>query len=245
MLEKLRPAFKRAIEPIAKALVRMGLTADMITIIGAIGTTLVGIATGITGWLFWGAVALTVLVMFDSLDGSVAQLTTGGTKYGAFLDSSLDRIADWGVLMGVAIYFGREFLSASRPHPATTTDTVLIIGLACTLYAMMTSFVTPYVRARAESVGYEAKGGIATRSDRLTIIIIGLAITGLANLPLVLVIDMALLCVFGTITVFQRLFEVKAAMQRDEAIYGIEYTRLGRDGSLAAAAHDADEPDRR
>ena len=103
MLEKLRPWFKRIINPIARGMVRMGLTANAVTVIGAVGTTIVGIATGITGWLFWGALVLTLLVIFDSLDGSVAKLTNGGTHFGAFLDSTLDRVADWAVLLGVII----------------------------------------------------------------------------------------------------------------------------------------------
>lgn len=105
MLEKLRPWFKRLIAPIARALTRMGITANAVTVIGAVGTTIVGIASGITGWMFWGALVLTILVVFDSLDGSVAAITTGGTKFGAFLDSTLDRIADWAVLLGCIIYF--------------------------------------------------------------------------------------------------------------------------------------------
>ena len=98
MLEHLRAPFKRLIEPFAKALVSLGLTANAVTVIGAIGTIVVAFATGITGWLFAGAVVLTLLVLADSLDGSVAALTTGGTQFGAFLDSTLDRIADWALL---------------------------------------------------------------------------------------------------------------------------------------------------
>ena len=95
MLEHLRAPFKRLIEPFAKALVSLGLTANAVTVIGAIGTIVVAFATGITGWLFAGAVVLTLLVLADSLDGSIAALTTGGTQFGAFLDSTLDRIADF------------------------------------------------------------------------------------------------------------------------------------------------------
>ena len=95
MLEHLRAPFKRLIEPFAKALVSLGLTANAVTVIGAIGTIVVAFATGITGWLFAGAVVLTLLVLADSLDGSIAALTTGGTQFGAFLDSTLDRIAEW------------------------------------------------------------------------------------------------------------------------------------------------------
>jgi len=76
MLEHLRAPFKRLIEPFAKALVSLGLTANAVTVIGAIGTIVVAFATGITGWLFAGAVVLTLLVLADSLDGSIAALTT-------------------------------------------------------------------------------------------------------------------------------------------------------------------------
>ena len=86
-------------------MVAMGLSADAVTIIGAVGTIIAAIATGVSGWLFTGALVMTVLVIFDSLDGSVAAMTTGGTAFGAFLDSTLDRIADWAVLAGVVVYF--------------------------------------------------------------------------------------------------------------------------------------------
>ena len=101
MLEHLRAPLKRLIEPIAKALIAIGLTADAVTVIGSIGTIVVALLTGITGWLFPGALILTFLVLFDSLDGSIAALTTGGTRFGAFLDSTLDRIADWALLAGL------------------------------------------------------------------------------------------------------------------------------------------------
>ena len=79
MLEHLRAPFKKLIEPIAKALIAIGLTANAVTVIGAVGTIVVAIAAGVTGWLFGGAVVLTLLVLADSLDGSIAALTTGGT----------------------------------------------------------------------------------------------------------------------------------------------------------------------
>ncbi len=115
MLEKLRPWFKRIINPIAKGMVKIGLTANAVTVIGAVGTTIVGIATGITGWLFWGALVLTLLVIFDSLDGSVAQLTNGGTHFGAFLDSTLDRVADWAPRRHHLFLHAQQRGAAGRP----------------------------------------------------------------------------------------------------------------------------------
>lgn len=211
MLENLRPAFKRLIAPIARALVKMGLSANAVTVIGALGTTIVGIATGITGWLFWGAFVMTILVIFDSLDGSVAALTTGGTAFGAFLDSTLDRIADWAVLLGVIIYFFMQDTQALLGDNHTH-NIIALIGMSTALYAIMTSFVTSYIRARAQAVGSEAKGGIATRSDRLTIILIAMAISGLTHQDIWLMIGMIILALLGTITVFQRIHEVRETM---------------------------------
>lgn len=213
MLEKLRPWFKRLIAPIARALARMGITANAVTVIGAVGTTIVGIAAGITGWMFWGALVLTILVVFDSLDGSVAAITTGGTKFGAFLDSTLDRIADWAVLLGCIIYFFVRNSTFTAAHAGQRYDWICVSGMALAIYSVMTSFVTSYARARAQSVGYEAKNGVATRSDRLTIILVGMAICGLTNNPLWLMIDMAVLALLGTITVFQRIREVYVSMR--------------------------------
>ncbi|EFA23078.1 CDP-alcohol phosphatidyltransferase [Bifidobacterium gallicum DSM 20093 = LMG 11596] len=220
MLEKLRPGFKRFIEPIARGLVRLGVTANAVTVVGAVGTTIVGIWAGLTGWLFEGAVVLTLLVIFDSLDGSVAALTTGGTKFGSFLDSTLDRVADWGVMMGVLIYFYMQQVAWSQVTNMTRNDLISIVGMCCTLYAMMTSFVTPYVRAKAESLGVDAKGGIATRSDRLTIILIGMALTGLFHANLILVVTMALLDLLGTITVVQRIMEVDHGIDEEPRQHG-------------------------
>mgnify|MGYP000379280640 CR=1 FL=1 len=156
MLEHLRAPFKRLIEPFAKALVSLGLTANAVTVIGAIGTIVVAFATGITGWLFAGAVVLTLLVLADSLDGSIAALTTGGTQFGAFLDSTLDRIADWALLAGVVIFF---ILHADWWYDInrSSSDCISWIGIAAAMVSMMTSFVTSYARARAESVGFEVK----------------------------------------------------------------------------------------
>lgn len=218
MLEKLRPPFKRLIAPIAKALVALGLSANAVTIIGAVGTILAAIATGITGWLIPGSVVLAVLAAFDSLDGSVAALTTGGTKFGAFLDSTLDRIADWAVLFAVVLYFLLHGDMSIASGSISSDDIVGWVGIGASLYAMMTSFVTSYARARAESVGYEAKNGIATRSDRLVIILVGMLLAGIFHDPRWMMAFVVILAVLGTITVFQRIFEVRRQMKVDGAI---------------------------
>ena len=218
MLEHLRAPFKKLIEPLAKALISIGLTANAVTVIGTIGTIGVAFVTGITGWLFAGAVVLTLLVLADSLDGSIAKLTTGGTQFGAFLDSTLDRIADWALLAGVIVFFilhADWWYDISRSSP----DYISWVGVGAAMVSMMTSFVTSYARARAESVGFEVKNGIATRADRLVIILVGMAITGLTHHGLWLAIDMVLLAVLGVATVFQRVLEARRQMAAGHRTY--------------------------
>ena len=211
MLEHLRAPFKRLIEPFAKALVSLGLTANAVTVIGAIGTIVVAFATGITGWFVRRS---------GGADVAGARRFPGwlncGTDHGrhpirCFLDSTLDRIADWALLAGVVIFFilhADWWYDINRSSP----DCISWIGIAAAMVSMMTSFVTSYARARAESVGFEVKNGIATRADRLVIILVGMAITGLTHQGLWLAIAMVLLAVLGLITVFQRILEARCQM---------------------------------
>lgn len=216
MLERFRSGWKRIINPIAVLCVRLSISANVVTIVGSLLTIAVAVVTGVTGWMFAGAFVLTILVLFDSLDGSVAALTNGGTEFGAFLDSTLDRIADWALLVAVMLFF---ILHADWWHDASDTsiDYVAMIGLGAALVSIMTSFVTSYARARAESVGYEVKVGVATRADRLAIILIGMAVTGLAHHGIWLCVAMVLLAALGVITVGQRIGEAHRLMTRDQA----------------------------
>ena len=111
----------------------------------------------------------------------------------------MDRIADWAVLLGVAIYLIRlkDFWTL-WPQ----------IGFWAALVSMMTAFVTSYIRARAQSIGLDAKNGIATRSDRLVIILVGMGLTGMGLPVAVLSCFMVLLAVLGAVTVGQRLYTV-------------------------------------
>ena len=157
-------------------------------------------------------------MLADSLDGSIAKLTTGGTQFRAFLDSTLDRIADWALLAGVIVFFilhADWWYDISRSSP----DYISWVGVGAAMVSMMTSFVTSYARARAESVGFEVKNGIATRADRLVIILVGIAITGLTHHGLWLAIDMVLLAVLGVATVFQRVLEARRQMAAGHRTY--------------------------
>uniref|UniRef100_UPI0025EC7250 CDP-alcohol phosphatidyltransferase family protein n=1 Tax=uncultured Gardnerella sp. TaxID=293424 RepID=UPI0025EC7250 len=107
MLESLRSGFKRIIAPVAKLLVRLGVSANSVTIVGTLAVVVTAFVTAFTGQLIVGTILLTIFVLADGLDGSVASLTTGGTKFGAFLDSTLDRIADWSLFVAIGILLYR------------------------------------------------------------------------------------------------------------------------------------------
>ena len=215
-MERFRIGWKRIFDPIERLCVRLGISAKAVTVVGSVLSILVALLTGVTGWLFWGAFVLTLLVLFDSLDGSVAALSGGGTRFGAFLDSTLDRIADWATLAGIILYVNlhSDLWYNAGPTKTSFPDYMTPYITGVTLYAIMTSFVTSYARARAESVGCEAKNGVATRADRLTIILIGMALTGLTGQIVILAVAMTLLAVLGTITVVQRILEVRRQMSR-------------------------------
>ena len=209
-MERFRSGWKRIIEPIARLCVRLGISANAVTVVGSVLSILVALLTGVTEWWCGGAFWRTTLGLF----GSVAPLSGGGTRFGAFLDSTLDRIADWATLAGIILYVNLHSDLWYDPTETSFPDymTPYITGVA--LYAIMTSFVTSYTRARAESVGCEAKNGVATRADRLTIILIGMALTGLTGQIVILAVAMTLLAVLGTITVCQRILEVRRQMSR-------------------------------
>ena len=130
----------------------------------------------------------------------------------------MDRIADWALLAGVIVFFilhADWWYDISRSSP----DYISWVGVGAAMVSMMTSFVTSYARARAESVGFEVKNGIATRADRLVIILVGMAITGLTHHGLWLAIDMVLLAVLGVATVFQRVLEARRQMAAGHRTY--------------------------
>ena len=130
----------------------------------------------------------------------------------------LKLIADWALLAGVIVFFilhADWWYDISQSSP----DYISWVGVGAAMVSMMTSFVTSYARARAESVGFEVKNGIATRADRLVIILVGMAITGLTHHGLWLAIDMVLLAVLGVVTEFQRVLEARRQMAAGHRTY--------------------------
>jgi CDP-diacylglycerol---glycerol-3-phosphate 3-phosphatidyltransferase len=196
MLKVLRPGLGRLLAPAGRALARTPITPNMITIIGAIGMTAGALTLFPTGHLFAGTMVCTGFVLADMLDGVLARIQGSTGTFGAFLDSTLDRVGDAAVFGGLAIWFvtgGHDKLMA-----------------AVALFCLVAGLLVSYARARAEGLGIKADVGIAERTERL---LIGLVATGLSGLgvPYVLSIGLWIVAVLSAITFGQRVYAVRKA----------------------------------
>ena len=159
MLEHLRSRWTKVMSPIARALLSAHVTPDMVTWAGTIGVVAVSLICFPHGWLWQGVLLLLVFIFSDSLDGIMARTSGRSSDWGAFLDSTLDRIADGAVMGGLALYYVDAGNNAWWAGLAIVT---LVLGQ-----------VTSYTKARGESLGYEVNGGLAGRADRLLVSLLG------------------------------------------------------------------------
>ncbi|TDD00447.1 CDP-alcohol phosphatidyltransferase family protein [Nonomuraea deserti] len=193
MLKLLRPAMTRILTPLGRALVGRGIGPDAVTAIGTLGTVVSALLFFPLGLLTVGALGITVFVLFDLLDGVVARLGgKGGSTWGAFLDSTLDRVADAAIFAGLILYF------------VVGGDTLMA---AVTLVCLIAGAVVSYAKARAEGLGLTADVGLAERPERLVVALAAAFFSGL-GVPYVLPAGMWLLAVASLITVGQRVVAV-------------------------------------
>lgn len=194
-----RAAFARLTAPTARACLRLGLTPDVVTILG----TIVAVAGALTlfpmGKLFAGALVVSFFVLFDMLDGAMARERGGGTRFGAVLDATCDRVSDGAVFCGLLwwIVFGLH-------------DKLLAVA---TLICLVTSQVISYIKARAEASGLRGDGGLIERPERLIIVLVG---AGVSDFPFVawppaLPVAMWVLAVASLVTCAQRLHAVRTS----------------------------------
>ena len=192
---RLKPAVTRVITPVAKIALRLGITPNAVTWTGAIAVFTAALYFYPKGEFFLGTVIICVMALSDLFDGTMARISQkGSSKWGGFLDSTIDRITDSAILIGVCIYL-------------IDNDDQLAIVVLVTL---VTGMLVPYIRAKAESFGIECSGGIAERTERLIISLAAIGFHGL-GIPYIMAIGMWLLAVLGTYTVLQRMLIVKRA----------------------------------
>ncbi len=196
MLKVLRPGLARILAPAGKALARTPLTPNMVTVIGATGMTAGALALFPTGHLFAGTMVCTGFVLTDMLDGVLARLTGTSGTFGAFLDSTLDRVGDAAVFGGIAIWL------------ATGGHSRLLAAVA--LFCLVTGGLVSYAKARAESLGIPCDVGIAERAERLLIGLVAIGLSGL-GVPYVLSAGLWILAVLSAITFGQRVYAVRKA----------------------------------
>jgi CDP-diacylglycerol--glycerol-3-phosphate 3-phosphatidyltransferase len=206
MFSRLRATMQAVFTPLARVLMRHGVSPDAVTIAGTVVVT--GLALGLlpTGHLFLGALLIGVFALFDSLDGVLARMSGRSGPWGAFLDSTLDRISDGAVFAGIATWFLLH-----------TDGSVRAWGVGVTLACLVLGGVVPYARARAESVGADAHVGIAERSDRLVIALTPTAFVQFGLPVVVLVVVLGLLALASLITVVQRVGAVHRQLVVDGA----------------------------
>ena len=192
---RLKPAVTRVITPVAAMALRLGVTPNAVTWTGAIAVVTSALYFYPKGDFFIGTVIICVMALSDLFDGTMARLSQkGSSKWGGFLDSTIDRITDSAILVGISIYL------IDKEDP-------LVIVVMVTL---VTGILVPYIRAKAECFGIECSGGIAERTERLIISLAAIGFEGL-GIPYTLSIGMWLLAVLGTYTVLQRMLIVKRA----------------------------------
>ncbi|HET9758760.1 MAG TPA: CDP-alcohol phosphatidyltransferase family protein [Nocardioidaceae bacterium] len=194
-MERFRAFWTKVFSPVARLFLRLGISPDAVTIVGTVGVCTGALVFFPRGDFLIGVLVCTAFVFSDLVDGHMARLSGSSTKWGAFLDSTLDRFGDAAIFAGLALYYAGP--GDSRP----------LTGLA--IYCLVLGSITSYARARAESLGMQAKGGIAERADRLVAILVMTGLAGIFDLPVLIPITLGVLALASTVTVVQRMLLVR------------------------------------
>lgn len=194
-----RAAYTKMSVPVAKAALRVGLTPDTATMIGTAASIIASLTLFPTGQLFAGWLVVWFFVLADMLDGAMARQLGGGTRFGAVLDATCDRISDGAVFCGLLWWATFGLHSSSL--------------MVATLICLVSSQVISYIKARAEATGLNGGGGIIERPERLILALGGAGLSDVPFFPIpaVLHIAMWVLAVLSLVTVGQRLHSVRSS----------------------------------
>ncbi len=203
MLERFREFWTNVWKPLAHLLIRLGVTPNVVTFFGTVGVVTGALVFFPRGELLIGVLVITAFVFSDIIDGYMARLTGITGKFGSFWDSTLDRIGDGAIFGGLALYF------------AGPGDSYLYLCLC--LYNLVTGSVTSYARAKAESLGLNAKGGLAERADRLVSILVMTGLGAIFDLPILMFVTLWALAFASTYTVGFRVLKVHRQVVAEQA----------------------------
>jgi CDP-diacylglycerol--glycerol-3-phosphate 3-phosphatidyltransferase len=190
-----RALFARIFTPLARLLLKLGVSPDVVTFVGTLG-----VAGGALGFyprheFFWGTVVITLFVFSDTVDGVMARMSGRSSNWGAFLDSTLDRVGDSAIFGGLVLWY------------AGRGDDIAMASLA--LACLILGSVVSYAKARAEGLGMTANVGIAERADRLVAILAMTGLSAIFDLPILMHIALWALAIASTVTVLQRVWVVR------------------------------------
>ncbi|WP_404817263.1 phosphatidylinositol phosphate synthase [Streptomyces thermolineatus] len=161
-----RAFFTRVLTPFAALLLRMGVSPDAVTLVGTAGVMAGALVFFPSGEFFWGTIVITLFVFSDLVDGNMARQSGRSSRWGAFLDSTLDRAADAAVFAGIALWY------------AGRGDDLLLVGLA--IFCLASGQVVSYTKARGESLGMPVNvSGLVERAERLVITLVAAGLSGL------------------------------------------------------------------
>lgn len=191
---RVRPALGRVVDPIAAAALRTGVSPDVVTVAGTLGVVAGALAFFPRGMFFTGTAIVFFSVLTDLLDGAMARRLGRSSRFGAWLDSTCDRVADAAVFGGLLLWF--------------TGDGASDVLAAVTLFCLVSGSVISYAKARAEGLGMTCDVGLAERAERLILVLLGTLLAGL-GLDVALPVALWLLALASAVTVVQRLVEVR------------------------------------
>ncbi|MFB9177445.1 phosphatidylinositol phosphate synthase [Dactylosporangium sucinum] len=187
-----RASLARIVDPVAAALLRAGVTPNAVTVAGTVGVLVGALGFATRGHFVIALVIITLSCLTDMIDGAMARQRGITNKFGAFLDSSMDRVADGAIFGSIAYWY------ATQHEPRL---------VAAALLCLLTGQVVSYVKARAEGLGMTANVGLIERAERLVGIGIGGVLWGF-GVPYGLEIVMWVLGALSIVTIGQRMAEV-------------------------------------
>lgn len=190
-----RAFFGKLFSPLASVLLRLGVSPDIVTIIGTVGVCAAALWFYPRGEFLVGTLVITLFVFSDTLDGVMARRSGRSSLWGAYLDSTLDRVADAAIFGGLVLWYAGDGRNA----------TMAALALACLILGSVVS----YSKARAEGLGMTANVGIAERAERLLAVLVATGLVGWFLPQIVLGIVLGLLAVASLVTVIQRMLEVR------------------------------------
>lgn len=199
-----RPFFTKLFTPLASLLLRLGISPDVVTVVGTLGVSLGALIFYPQGEFFIGTLVITAFVFSDTVDGIMARRMERSSLWGAYLDSTLDRVADASVFGGLVLFYA----SGHNLRPDSTwvrPGVMAALALACLILGMVVS----YAKARAEGLGMTANVGIAERAERLVAVLVTTGLVGWVLPEFFLTIVLALLALASFVTVVQRMLEVR------------------------------------